>query len=194
MELPTVLQLYSHELVAGALTAGGWLMSRLVNSRAKLYFYRNHAFTLLVDEPQKDENGKIVYSKQTVNTASLSFQNVSRFPARSVEIVFNWKPQFWNMALARGYSEEVLPDGRYVIKMADLAPKEVVDFELLSINGALPGMINFRSEDCVGEERQMHLVARYSNITNIALAAVFVLGIFYIVLLSINIIVNASGQ
>jgi hypothetical protein len=98
--------------------------------------------TLQTEEPQigpdgkavVDETGKPVLSRAIVRTKSLFFKNVGREAAVDVEIVFNWRPPHFNMWPQRHYEVSINPENRFVIQIKNLAAKEFIGVETLSVN------------------------------------------------------------
>jgi hypothetical protein len=144
-----IFQTYSRELVGVSTVVFAFLLNRVFRPRAKLIYSVRHAFTFIVEQPLLDPQGNEVSPTQTINTASISISNLGIQPAKNVEIVFNWKPQFLNVWPARHYSTKDSPPARHSIVLDSLAPKEVFGMEILSINANLPGLTAVRSDDCV---------------------------------------------
>jgi hypothetical protein len=147
-----ILQAHSAEVVTLISVPLGIILTYLLRPRAKLVRSVRHASTLVVEEPLRADDGSIVRSNQVIHTASVSVTNLGREPAISVEIVFNWKPQFINVWPSRIYAATDLPDGRWAIELANLAPKETFGMEIISINVGLPGVNTVRSNECEAVE------------------------------------------
>lgn len=143
------LQTYPKELVSVAVPIALWVLNNRLQPKARLVLGTSHFFTFLVQEPLRKEGGDVVSPTQTVNTASMQLINRGRVAATKLEIVFNWKPQHLNVWPARSFEERLAPDRRYSILFENLSPGELIGFELLAVNGALPDLITARSEQCV---------------------------------------------
>ena len=155
MSLITSLAPYSKEI--GALVIGFFiaLFTRAIQPRARLIQSVRHQFHYLVQEPVRNADGEIVSPTQNVKVVSVSIANTGRLPATKVELVFNWRPQFFNVWPLRHYEERVHFDNRYSIILDSLAPKESFGVNLLSVNREIPELCNVRSEQCEAVEREM---------------------------------------
>jgi hypothetical protein len=124
--------------------------------KAKLLWASKHLFTFLVPEPLINQNnGEVISPNQTVHTNSITVTNIGDETAHKVEIVFNWKPQYFNLWPARHYDQRTEHDNRYTIMLESLAPKESIGFELLSFNLDLPQLVTVRSNESVSENVYM---------------------------------------
>src|SRR4051812_41192233 len=119
-----LLSHYTKELVSLAVPFIAWFLNRQFQPSAKLIKSERQGFVYLVPEPLRDAAGNIIRPSQTVRTATVSVMNTGRTPAKNIEIVFNWKPQFFNVWPLRSFSESLSHDGRFSIVLPDLAPKE----------------------------------------------------------------------
>ncbi|MFK4522162.1 hypothetical protein ABIF90_000143 [Bradyrhizobium japonicum] len=126
-----------------------WLLNRVFQPQARLYRQVRHRFTYLIQQPLIAPDGKVVSPTQTVNTESVQIFNAGRSAATKLEIVFNWKPENINIWPSRHFEEKLSPDGRYHMFFDALPAKDIVGFELLNINSALPEMVTVRSEQCI---------------------------------------------
>lgn len=143
------IELYAKELVALLVPLLTWGLNRVFRARAKLQLGNPHGFTFLIQKPLVDQDGKIIAPTQMVQTSSFILKNAGSEPAKSIELVFNWKPECINVWPSRQMTEQVQADGRYVLLLPNLAPGEVMGFELLSVNRDLPKLVIARSEQCV---------------------------------------------
>lgn len=132
-----------------------WALNRWFSPSAKLNHSIRHAFHYLINEPLFDKDGNKLQETQGVQVASISVANSGRSTAKSVEIVFNWKPSYINVWPIRSYTDETHPDGRYSVKLESLASKEVFGLELLAVNRNLPEIVNVRCEQVESAERKM---------------------------------------
>ena len=140
---------YAKELFALLTSVVAWYVTILLRPRAKLVRGVPHEFTFLIHEPLTTPDGRIISPTQTVNICSHLLVNTGRETATGIEVVFNWKPQYWNMWPIRSYSERTSPDGRYSIILDNMAPKEGINFELLAVNSDMPSLVTVRCEQCV---------------------------------------------
>jgi hypothetical protein len=143
------IEMYAKELVALLVPIITWGLNRTFRARAKLLLGNPHRFTFLVQEPLLDANGKVISPNQSVQTASYMLRNAGAETAKNLELVFNWKPQCINIWPSRHTTEYLESDGRFVLVFENLAPGEVLGFELMAVNGDVPALITARSEQCV---------------------------------------------
>ena len=146
---------YSKEIAAVLLSIFGTVFTRAIQPKAKLFHSIRHAFTYIVPEPLRDTTGNIVQQAQTVNVQSFSVANVGKSTAKRVEIVFNWRPAYFNVWPLRHFEELEHPDGRFSVVLDSLAPKETFGMELLAVNKALPIICNVRSEQVESLKKAM---------------------------------------
>lgn len=132
-----------------------WALNHFLSPAAKLRHSIRHAFHYIINTPLLNEKGEVVRETQDVQVASISVVNSGRASAKNVEIVFNWKPEYFNVWPIRLFSEKVHPDGRFSVHLDSLAPKEVFGLELLSVNRNLPEVVNVRSEQVESIEKKM---------------------------------------
>ena len=147
----SVLQDYGKEIFSLASTTVVALINAAMKPRAKLTYGSPFSFTYLVQQPLVNEDGKQVKPTQTVATANILVQNTGREAAKNVEIVFNWEPLCLNVWPQRVMETTKQADGRYIVKLPTLAPKEFVHCNILALNAALPDLIHLRSEGGVAE-------------------------------------------
>lgn len=145
-----LVQQFAKEIVSVLVALTTWMLNQRV--RARLQVGQAHLFTYLVEEPLTDEKGEVLRPKQTVSTISWYLMNNGREPAKSVEVIFNWRPQYVNIWPPRKFREEVKQDDRYILTFDNLAPSEQIQFELLAINRALPELMLARSEQSVARQ------------------------------------------
>jgi hypothetical protein len=126
-----------------------WVLNALLQPKARLFRQTRHRFTYLIQQPLLAPDGAVLSPTQTVNTESVSIFNAGRSPATKVEIAFNWRPQNINIWPTRHFEERLSPDGRYHMFFDSLLAKDVVGFELLSVNAPLPEIVTVRSEQCI---------------------------------------------
>ena len=146
---------YSKELAAVFLSIFGALFARAIQPKAKLIHSIRHGFMYIVPEPLRDAQGNVVQQTQTVNVQSFSVANVGKSTATRVEIVFNWRPEYFNVWPLRHYEVLGHPDNRFSVVLDSLAPKEAFGMELLAVNRELPAICNVRSEQVGSVKRMM---------------------------------------
>jgi hypothetical protein len=146
---------YGKEIVSLIVPFITWFLNVGIKPRAKLIWTTRHAFTFLVQEPIRDQESNILQSTQKVCTASVRVINSGRDTANKVELVFNWKPQYSNLWPVRSYEEKADGDGRHMLIFENLAPKEEIGIELMSINRELPDLLQVRSAECLAQNVQL---------------------------------------
>lgn len=138
-----------------------YAINRVFSPSVKLFHSIRHQFHYILNIPVNDGNGNQLRPTQSVGVQSVSIFNAGRIPAKSVEIVFNWKPDYINTWPIRKYDEYTHPDGRYSIHLESLAPKEAFGLELLCMNNDLPSIITARSQEAESKARPMILQVQY---------------------------------
>ncbi|WP_376094568.1 hypothetical protein ACE7GA_01390 [Roseomonas sp. CCTCC AB2023176] len=151
----SALVLYSKEIASLLAPVVTWLLTRYFSQKAALLLDFRHQFTFLLNEPTRAPDGRVLGPVTTVKTLSTSVFNNGRATATKLEVVFNWRPQHFNIWPVRHYEERTSPDGRFSLLFENLTAKEAIGFELLSVNADLPGIIQVRSEQGVAKVRQL---------------------------------------
>lgn len=154
---------YGKELVSVIVPFIAWFLNVGINAKAKLIWTSPHSFTFLVQEPIRDEEGAIIRPTQNVATASVRVINTGRDTAHKVELVFNWKPQHLNLWPVRYYYEKQGQDGRHMLIFENLAPKEEIGLEIMSVNADLPALLQVRSAECTAQNVQLMWFIKTSN-------------------------------
>ena len=143
---------YGKEIVSLLVPFITWILNVGIKPKAKIFWTTRHAFTYLVQEPLRSPDGQVVQPAQNVRTVSLRLMNAGRESAKSVGLVFNWKPQYHNLWPVRSCEQRSDQDGRFMLVFENLAPKEEIGIELLSVNNDLPGLLQVRSVECIARE------------------------------------------
>lgn len=152
----SAIQAYSKEIIALLVPVVAWAMSYFFRAKARVLLSIPHAFTFLVQEPLRDQDGTVISPTQTVNTRSIMISNTGRVTATKLELVFNWQPMCLNMWPIRHYEEHLEPDNRYTLIFDSLAPNERFGIELLAVNNNLPDLLTVRCDQCVAENIEMY--------------------------------------
>jgi len=142
---------YGKEIVSLLVPFVTWLLNVGIKPRAKLIWTSPHSFNFLVQEPLRDAQGGVLRPTQMVHTASIKVINTGRDTAHKVELVFNWKPPYLNLWPVRSYEEKTDGDNRHMLIFENLAPKEELGFEIMSINQDLPALLQVRSAECLAK-------------------------------------------
>lgn len=149
------VQTYGKELVSVLVPFITWYLNVGVKAKAKLIWASPHSFTFLIQEPLLDRAGAVLQPSQKACTASVRVVNVGRETATKVELVFNWRPHYLNIWPVRHYEQKTDQDGRHILIFDNLAPKEEIGLEIMSINADLPAMIAARSAECTAKNISM---------------------------------------
>lgn len=132
-----------------------WALNTHFGRRPALYVSVLHDFTFLVDEPVLDDNGRVLRERQTLHTQSIMIRNGGRESAQHLELVFNYKPNCYNVWPVRAFTEALGQSDRMVLKFESLAPGESFTIEVMSINVEVPGLLTVRSDECQGKKVNM---------------------------------------
>lgn len=147
-----IISQYGKEIVAFVIPLFSFLLNKFFKNSTKICYGKLHQFTYLIPEPLKNENGDILRQKQTLDTNSYVFKNEGRESATNVEITFNFSPMYINVWPSRHYDTKTNEDGRYVINFDYLAPKEIIQLELMSINHELPSLLSVRCKEGIAQQ------------------------------------------
>jgi len=109
---------FQKELSSAALSIVVAIVLFIFRSRAKILWSSPHSFNFLIKNTDTE-----VLPTLLVHTASVFILNAGRIPATDVEIMFNFKPENFNIWPVRSYDTIVNPDGRFTIKLPNIAPK-----------------------------------------------------------------------
>lgn len=152
--------LKSPEIVAVLLTALiAFLIGRLRKGRLKWAVAHQHAFWLRAqpqDAPQVplEQPAQLPAQQDAapvqdllIRTRQLWIQNTGRSAVRDVEVVLNYAPQHYELWPQRAYDSVPNRDGRLVIKVESLGPKEFFTLAMLDARMDLPEVMNLRSSD-----------------------------------------------
>lgn len=89
-----------------------------------------------------------------LQTDALTLQNLGRTVAHNVEIIMSKRPDFFQFAPALAHTETILNNGQFVVRIAELGPKEYVTLQLLSYK-QVPQLLNIRSD--VGQAQAIQI-------------------------------------
>jgi len=139
------IQEHSKEITSLLVPLVGAIIALIFKARAKLIWSVHGSRSILTEEFVQVEVGPPSRRVVNVQTAFLVFQNIGREAATEIEIVFNWRPQIFQLWPIREYGTATNPDGRFIIKISNLAPKEFLGVDLLATRSDLPDLIQCRS-------------------------------------------------
>ena len=123
-----------------------------------------------------------------VEVTSLNFRNSGRAPASDVEIVLNYKPHHINFFPQRTHEVRISPDGRYILAMPSLAPKEILLMDLLCVGGENPIIVNFRCKEQVAKQIETISQIKYPKYVNYIAATLMFLGVAAAIYILISIL------
>lgn len=186
------LKLYAKEIVALCVPILTFTLNNLFKRKTKLQYAVPHTFSFWIQEPLMDGE-KVISPTQTANTRSHLIRNAGKETATNVEIIFNWKPQFFNLWPLRRYSEQLQSDNRYILVFDSLSPGEMVNVELLSVNRDLPHLVHVRCDQAIGQE--IHMIPQPINSQAMIKTATLLIGLgsaaaIYILILLIQLLVT----
>jgi hypothetical protein len=78
------------------------------------------------------------------NVGEMWIKNSGRSYAEGLEVIFNTKPQHYEVFPVRAYTDSSNVDGAYILKFNDLNADEQFSIIMLNINQSLPHSINVR--------------------------------------------------
>jgi len=106
--------------------------------KSKIFYWSPHTFLFNLQK----EN-------VVLQTDSLTIQNLGRKAASNIEVVFDVKPDFYQLQPAVVHEGIVLENGNFAVKLKELGPKEYYTFQVLSYT-KLPKLLNIRSDSGSG--------------------------------------------
>jgi hypothetical protein len=136
---------YSKELVAFGLALLASLIQWSLRAKPRLWWSVHSPRAFLHSYKIPRENQPPLDKNDIYNSSSFSLNNSGRATAQDVEIVFNWRPQLLNLWPQRLYTEHENPEGRFIIKIGTLGPKEFIGIDMLSCNRDLPAIVQVRA-------------------------------------------------
>jgi hypothetical protein len=171
-------------ILSALLTGGVGLAGYLLRPRARIHFAVTHGFSHTIRPQQQTTppSPNII-----VNTQTFTFRNSGRGVARDLEIVFDWKPLQYELWPQRSYREEHNPDGRLVLKVESLNPREFFAVEVIDTKN-LPSLLSVRCLD--GQSRAVDMVPTriFPMWFNIGAAFLLLLGVYQIVQIVIGVV------
>lgn len=145
-----IIQQYGKEIFAILVPFATWALNYFFKSKAKLKVANPHTFSYLIREPLLNQEGEVLQETQIAHTKSFLIKNAGRESATKIEIVLNWKPQYFNLWPSRHHTAHTEDDGRFYLIFESLSPNETIGVELLSVNRELPAILNVRSDQTIG--------------------------------------------
>ncbi len=137
-------------LVSGLVAVVAAFILRWIKPKAKIIWSETHIFCYLITPDDPDKLAGNLW------TRSMFVQNVGKETAEGVEIIFNFKPQLFNLWPSLPHTTELIPDKRFVIRANSLAAKEWFRIELLSEHEP-PDLVRVRTAS-TGEALKVDMV------------------------------------
>jgi hypothetical protein len=170
------IKTYGKEIVSILVPILTWALNRYGKSKVNLLVSQPHKFTFLVQDPTLQDDGTFKDVQKTVHTVSYLIQNASNETANKIELIFNWKPQYFNIWSPREHATKTLEDGRYMLTFESLSPKEYFQCELLNVGADLPNLLTVRCSECVGKFIEMYPQPIAKNWQRRTIAVFIILG------------------
>jgi len=150
------IKTYGKEIISILVPILTWALNKYGKSKVNLLVSQPHKFIFLVQDPTVQADGTIDNVSKNVHTISYLIQNSSNETANKIELIFNWKPQYYNIWSPREHTTKLLDDGRYMLTFESLSPKEFFQCELLNVGSELPNLLTVRCNECVGRFIEMY--------------------------------------
>lgn len=115
-------------------TVGALLM--YFRPKAKLVFWSPHNFRYRLGVEQNNLE---------IQTDAWTIQNIGRAKTEKVDFVFGEKPDHYQLQPSISHEAKTLENGNFLIRIAELAPKEVISVQILSFT-KLPQPLSIRSD------------------------------------------------
>lgn len=127
------------KLISLAVTALTALARRIATAKPNVKWGIFHGFTFTV---RNQNDGKF----QNIQTTSIFIQNIGRATADGIEVHFNYKPEHLQIWPTINYDTQTNPEGRYTVKIENIAPRESLSIEMLSLVN-LPIVLRVRTKN-----------------------------------------------
>lgn len=114
----------------------------------------------------------------SVKVTDYSITNRGRMAAKNVEVIFNFRPQHYERFPPLPITEQTLPDGRFMLTIGMLNPKEFVSIGLLSADGLLPNLTLVRCEGYGAKQIKSIPMRLYPMWFNVSAAVAMLFGVF----------------
>lgn len=136
-----------------------------------------HEFTFRIPQPENPPG-------QLLRTQSIVVHNLGRRRAVNVEVIFNYRPEHFEIWPQIRYETSTNPDGRFIVSFPTLGRREFVNVELLS-SIDLPAVLNVRSDDAPSKSVQVTFNRKLPAWVLRGLQLLVILGAFSVVYLLI---------
>jgi len=128
----------------------GWLL-KYFESKAKLVYWQPHYALFEIPEP-----------KVSLQTDSISIQNLGRVSSENIEIIFKEKLDYFKITPSISYETEELDNSNYIIKLKSLGPNEFFTLHILSYE-TLPILENICSKEGLAEQILFQMQQQYPS-------------------------------
>lgn len=179
---------YGKEIISVLVPILTWALNKYGKSKVNLLVSQPHKFIFLVQDPTIQADGTVDSVSKNVHTISYLIQNSSNETANKVELIFNWKPHYYNIWSPREHTTKLLDDGRYMLSFESLSPKETFQCELLNVNSELPNLLTVRCNECVGRFIEMYPQPIVKNWLRRTIVTFIVLGFVTSIYLALTIL------
>lgn len=177
-------------LITFALTVGWQLITRVFAPRPSVTWgITNHSVLRVpFTPPATEEEPEPAQRTNAFYVRNLWLWNGGRALAEDVELLFNWKPQHVERYPQLKAGETFFEDGRYLLTLERVNPREGVNFSMLSLNVELPEAIHVRAKGFPARQVTFMNQRRFPAWLNFFIAAIMLLGVFAAVYLSLLVI------
>ena len=132
--------------------------------KSKIFYWTPHSFLFDV----KEQNIML-------HTDSLTIQNLGRKTASNIEVIFDTKPDFYQLQPAVIHDGVEMENGNFAVKLKELGPKEFYTFQVLSYS-KLPKLLNVRSDSGKASYMPFQLQRLYPRWFNLLILLFFSIG------------------
>jgi hypothetical protein len=144
------------------------IILRSLEARPKLVFWQPHYALFQIP-------GQNVI---TIQTDSITVQNLGRKSAEDVEIIFKSKPDHFMLIPPINYKEETMPTGGFLIRIDSLGAKEFFTLHLLSY-ATLPRVDLIRSKAGPAEPIPFQMQRKFPRWFQLLLAFILIVGLSF---------------
>jgi len=172
---------------------------RFLEKKPNLIWTGRHGFLFLVPATEQKAEAKATESKESGGstkrnpyryyTRGYHFRNAGGASVTNLEIIFNYKPEHFELHEPLKYSEHLNPDGRFIIQIDKLAPKSHFDLELLSAF-ELPSIARVGSDSGDAAAKNFNFIPNPSVPFKVFAIGAMIIGIFVAAYLAIGLIID----
>ena len=152
-------------LITGLVSFAVGVALILMQPKAKLVYWSPHSFLF-----------NLTQQNVVLQTDALTLQNLGRRTARNVDIVLSGKPDFFQFAPAINHDSINLDNDQYVLRIAELGPKEVITLQVLSYT-KVPNLLNIRSDAGTAQSIRLQFQRVLPAWLNVLASALLLIGL-----------------